>query len=277
VNISNRKTTYCGKVQAVVLDWSGTAVDYGSLGPAAVFVDVFAEFGMRVSMEQVRRFMGMTKKDHVRRLCTLPAVADQWRQKFGARPTESDIDRLYAEIEPTMATTAERHANPIPGLLETVADLRRRGIKIGSSTGYTTPIMDRLVPAAAENGYSPDTIVCSSDVPNGRPYPWMCYLNAIRLQVYPLEAVVKIGDTVSDVEAGLNAGMWTVGLTESGNELGLSREAVSKLKPEELRERTESIRRRYLAAGAHFVAAGIWDLMPIIEKIDARLARGEKP
>jgi phosphonoacetaldehyde hydrolase len=247
------------------------------MGPAAVFVDVFAEFGIRVSMEQVRRFMGMAKKDHVRRLIALPAVADQWREKYGAGPAEADIDRLYAEIEPTMATTAERHADPIPGLLETVADLRRRGIKIGSSTGYTAPIMARLVPAAAENGYSPDTIVCSSDVPSGRPYPWMCYLNAIRLQVYPLEAVVKIGDTISDIEAGLNAGIWTVGLTESGNELGLSREAVSQLSAEELRERTDAIRRRYLAAGAHFVAAGIWDLLPIIEKIDARLARGEKP
>jgi phosphonoacetaldehyde hydrolase len=152
-----------------------------------------------------------------------------------------------------------------------------QGVKIGSSTGYTAPMMKALVPAARERGYAPDAVVCASDVPAGRPYPWMCYLNAIRLQVYPLEAVVKIGDTISDIEAGLNAGMWTIGLTQSGNELGLSEQEVSKLKAQELKAKTDLIANRYREAGAHYVAAGIWEVLPVIENINARLACGEKP
>jgi phosphonoacetaldehyde hydrolase len=176
-----------------------------------------------------------------------------------------------------MVETIPRHADLIPGLLETVDSLRRQGVKIGSSTGYTAPMMAALVPAARARGYAPDAIVCASDVPAGRPYPWMCFLNAIQLQVYPLEAVVKIGDTISDVEAGLNAGMWTIGLTQSGNELGISEQEASQLSTHEMKAQTDSIAKRYRDAGAHFVAAGIWEVLPVIEDINARLARGEKP
>lgn len=270
-------TPYTGTVQAVVLDWAGTAVDFGSMGPTAVFMDVFAQFGVTVTIAEVRRFMGTAKKDHVRSLCALPKVTAQWRINYGALPSEADVDRLYAQIEPMMADTVSRHADLIPGLLETVKQLRRQGIKIGASTGYTAPIMAKLAPLAAKNGYTPDTSVCSSDVPGGRPYPWMCYLNAIQLQVYPLEAMVKIGDTISDIEAGLNAGMWTIGLTESGNEMGLSKEEISKLSANELRQRNHDIQQRYSAAGAHYTATGIWNVPPIIDQINARLARGETP
>jgi phosphonoacetaldehyde hydrolase len=272
-----RNTAYTGPVQAVVLDWAGTAVDFGSIGPAGVFVDVFAKFGITITLSQVRQFMGLAKKDHVRNLLALTEVADQWRERHGVNPAEAVVDRLYADTEPMMATTVARYAKPIPGLLDTVAELRRQKVKIGSSTGYTTPIMASLAPAAEKFGYAPDLMVCSSDVPAGRPYPYMCYLNAIRLEVYPLESLVAIGDTTSDIDAGRNAGMWTIGLTESGNELGLSQEEVSQLPADELKAQKEAIRDRYLAAGAHYVAAGIWEVLPIIEQINERLAQGERP
>jgi phosphonoacetaldehyde hydrolase len=272
-----RNTAYTGPVQAVVLDWAGTAVDFGSIGPAGVFVDVFAKFGITVTLSQVRRFMGLAKRDHVRQLLALPEVADQWHKRHGVSPAEAAVDRLYAETEPMMAATVARYATPIPGLLEAVSELRRKKVKIGSSTGYTSSIMAALAPAAEKNGYRPDLTVCSSDVPAGRPYPWMCYLNAIRLEVYPLESIVAIGDTISDIDAGLNAGMWTIGLTESGNELGLSREEVSQLPAAELKAKTDAICERFRAAGAHFVAAGIWEVLPIIDRIGECLARGERP
>jgi phosphonoacetaldehyde hydrolase len=272
-----RKQAYTGPVKAVVLDWAGTAVDYGSIGPAAVFVDVFAQFGVDVSVADVRQFMGLAKKDHVRNICDLPNVKKQWREQNGRSPDENDIERIYAETEPMMVDTVIRHAELIPGLLETVNTLRQQGVKIGSSTGYTAPMMEALVPAARDRGYAPDVVVCASDVPAGRPYPWMCFLNAIKLQVYPLEAIVKIGDTISDIEAGLNAGMWTIGLTKSGNELGLSEQEVSQFAAQEMHAKTEAIANRNRDAGAHFVAAGIWDVLPVIEDINTRLARGEKP
>ncbi|WP_218188026.1 phosphonoacetaldehyde hydrolase [Desulfosarcina cetonica] len=234
-----------GPVQAVVLDWAGTTVDYGCMGPAAVFVDVFAAFDIQVTVSDARQFMGLAKKDHIRRMCALPGVVAQWRQRHSRVPDESDVDRLYARTEPMMVETIVHHARPIDGLLPFVAAMHERGIKIGACTGYTAPMMAALSPKAAEYGYVPDVSVCASDVPQGRPHPWMCYQNAMALGVYPMAAMVKIGDTISDVEEGRNAGMWTVGLTQSGNELGLPQDLVDALAPQDLTARLAAIEARY--------------------------------
>jgi phosphonoacetaldehyde hydrolase len=230
-----------------------------------------------VSVAEVRQFMGVAKKDHIRNICSLPSVVAQWQKQNDRPPDENDVERIYSETEPMMVDSISRHADLIPGLLETIDSLRQQGVKIGSSTGYTAPMMEALVPAARDRGYAPDAIVCASDVPAGRPYPWMCFLNAIKLQVYPLEAFVKIGDTISDIEAGRNAGMWTIGLTQSGNELGITEQEAAQLTQQEMKAKTDPIAQRYRDAGAHYVAAGIWEVLPVIENINVRLARGEKP
>ena len=187
------------------------------------------------------------------------------------------MDALYRETEPMMVSAIFRHADLIPGLLEAVAEMRRQGMRIGSCTGYTAPMMAALTPLAARAGYRPDTIKCSSDVPHGRPHPWMCYLNAIAMGVYPMAALVKIGDTVADIREGLNAGMWTIGLTQSGNELGLTREEAEALPEAVLEEKLAAIEGRFREAGVHYTARGIWECLPLIEAINRRLAAGEGP
>lgn len=277
MNHAGRNKAYKGPVLGVVLDWAGTAVDYGCVGPVAVFVDIFRQFHVEVTIREARTFMGLMKKDHIRGMCGLPSVQEQWQKAYGRLPNEEDVEAMFASTEAMMRQTISRHSDPIPGLKETVKGLRERKIKIGSSTGYTSPIMKKLVQAAAKKGYAPDAAVCSSDVPAGRPFPWMCYANAIQMQVYPMEAMVKIGDTVSDIEEGLNAGMWTVGVTKSGNELGLTEEEVAGLDPGELTRKLSSIEQRFTDSGAHYTAEGIWDCLPIIDDINRRLAAGERP
>ena len=272
-----RQFYYTGPILGVVLDWAGTTVDYGCRGPAAVFVKTFQEFGVSVSTAEARQFMGLAKKDHIRAMCGLASVKAQWLAKHNRIPEDIDIDSIYARTEPMMVSAVSGHADTIPGVLEAVAGLRAKRIHIGSSTGYTRPMMDVLVPAARKNGYSPEAVVCSSDVPAGRPYPWMCYANAIQLQVYPLEAMVKIGDTLSDIEEGLNAGMWTIGITRTGNEMGLSLEDVNLLPDLELTARLATIRNRFQTAGAHYTVESVGDILPVIDEINRRLSRGEHP
>lgn len=272
-----RNKAYRGPVQAVVLDWAGTAVDYGSVGPTSVFREAFEAFGVAVNMEEVRAFMGLKKIDHVRAMTGLDSVRTKWKRVHGRDPQEADVQAIYQKTEPLMLECIGRHGELIPGLLEFAAALRGRGVKIGSSTGYTRAMMDILIPVAAAQGFTPDAVFCSTDVPAGRPFPWMCYANAIALQVYPLEALVKIGDTVADVQEGLNAGMWTIGLTLSGNELGLPRSEAEALDPEELSRRHEAIDAGFRAAGCHYTARGVWEVLPVIVDIESRLARGERP
>ena len=268
---------YTGPIRAVVLDWAGTAVDYGCRGPVRVFVDVFASEGVDVTEAEARAFMGLAKKDHIRAMCGLETVSERWRRVRGSAPDESDVDRMYRTTEPLMVAAAARHAEPIPGLLDTAKALRERGIRIGTSTGYTRPMMDALAPEAAKRGYRPDATVCAGDVPAGRPFPWMCYRNAMELGVYPMAAMLKVGDTISDIQEGRNAGMWTAGVTRSGNEMGLSEAEVDALDPGELGRRLSEIERRFRDAGAHFVIESVRDLIPVVDAAERRLARGETP
>lgn len=124
-------------------------------------------------------------------------------------------------------------AEPIPGCVEAIEEIREHGIKIGSTTGYIRSMMDVLMPVAAEKGYAPDFTVCPDEVPNGRPFPWMVYQNMMNLNVFPVEAVVKVGDTLIDIEEGLNAGTWTVGLSQTGNLMGLTKEEFTNLSDED--------------------------------------------
>ncbi|WP_419785484.1 phosphonoacetaldehyde hydrolase [Pseudodesulfovibrio sp.] len=277
MNAFIRNTKYTGPVQAVVLDWAGTAVDYGSVGPVAVFVEVFANQGVDVTWAEARRPMGLMKRDHIISMCQDPDVLTKWLAAKGTNPTEEDIDVMYVETEKLMVACIAKHSDPIPGLLDAIAVLRNMGVKIGSCTGYTGPMMDVLVPEAAKKGYSPDSVVCSTDVPRGRPYPYMCYQNAINLEVYPMEAMVKIGDSISDVQEGLNAGMWTIGLTKSGNEMGLTLDEIKGLSDEDVAKRIADNDARFKAAGAHYTAESIAECPAIIREINERLADGETP
>jgi len=277
MDIFIRTTHYRGPVRGVILDWAGTAVDYGCIGPVAVFMEVFKRRGVKVTTEEARAPMGLMKKDHVRSMCQAESVATNWQKVHGREPDESDVEAMYADVEPLLVSTVARYADPIPGLSKTVAAFRKDGIRIGSTTGYTAPMMAVLTPEAKRRGYVPDSVVCPSDVPAGRPYPWMCYQNAINLQVYPLEAMVKIGDTVSDIHEGLNAGMWTIGVTKTGNELGMTEGEVAALSPIDLRRRLDIIEDRLRKAGAHYMAESVEQCPPLIEAINLRLARGERP
>jgi len=269
--------TYRGPVKAAILDWAGTTMDYGCYAPAVVFIEVFQRAGVEISIEEARQPMGAHKKVHIRKISQIPSVARRWREVHGKPCGEEDVEAMFQAFVPLQLACLADYADLIPGTLETIGRLRKRGIRIGSTTGYTGEMMTILLKEAEGRGYVPDSTVCATDVPAGRPEPWMCLRNAEKLGVYPMEAVVKIGDTLPDIFEGLNAGMWTVGLVKTGNELGLNAGEIDALDPAELDRRMETARDRMNQAGAHYVVDGIWDCDAVIDDINARLARGERP
>ena len=175
------------------------------------------------------------------------------------------------------ATRLPGYADLIPGTLEAVADFRGRGLKIGSTTGYTSEMVKILLAEAKKRGYEPDSTVCAAEVPAGRPEPWMCVQNAMNLRVFPFEACVKVDDTLPGMEEGLNCGMWTIGLAKTGNEVGLNAAEIAKLEPQVLQTKLDRAYTRLSQTGAHYVVDGIWDVPAVLDEINARLARGERP
>lgn len=271
------RRSYRGPLKAAVLDWAGTTVDYGCLAPAVVFLDVFKENGVEVTMDEAREPMGAHKRAHIQRMLENPAIAKRWEEAHGQPAAEADIDRLYSDFIPKQTAILADYADLIPGTLETCKAFRERGMKIGSSTGYTQEMMDLLGAEAKKRGYEPDAIVPATAVPAGRPAPWMMYKNAMELGVYPMEAVVKIGDTLNDIYSGLNAGAWTIGLAVSGNMAGLSKKEMDALDPADFEALRERACQKLAQAGAHFVVDAIGDVPPVLDAIECRLAQGERP
>lgn len=266
-----------GQLRAVIFDWAGTAVDYGCMAPVAVFVEVFGRRGVAVSPAEARAPMGLAKRDHIAAIAAQPAVAERWLRAHGRPVAASDLDAMFRESVELQAACVADYAAPVPGLLEAVAACRARGMAIGTTTGYSRPILEALLPAAARHGYTPDATLCPSDVPAGRPAPWMIFRAMERMGVYPPAGVVKVGDTLPDIAEALAAGAWAVGVTKSGNELGLTEAETAALPPAELREHLGAIAARLRAAGAHAVIETVAELPAAMEAIEARLARGERP
>lgn len=271
------RRSYRGPLKAVILDWAGTAVDYGSFAPTAVFLRLFESEGVAITAADARSGMGLMKKDHLRTILARPGVSAGWERAHGAPAGEADIDRLFESFVPMQLSVLKDYAEPIPGLLEVLDDVRKRGMKIGSTTGYIRPMMDILAPEAAGKGYAPDCIVCPDEVPAGRPYPWMIYKNAIELGVYPMPAMVKVGDTLPDIDEGMNAGLWTVGLALTGNLVGLTEAEVSMLPAAEKTALRDSAAAQLHKAGAHYVVDGIWDLPKVLDDIELCLRHREQP
>jgi phosphonoacetaldehyde hydrolase len=268
---------YRGPIQAVLLDWAGTTMDYGCIAPAVVFVEVYKRQGVPISMEEARIPMGAHKRVHIQKISELDSVRRRWQEAHGRLPTDDDVSRMFADFVPLQLACLSDYSELIPGTLAAVDAMRARGIKIGSTTGYTTEMMKINLEDAKRQGYAPDSTVCASDVPAGRPYPYMCLQNVINLGVSPVDACVKVDDTIPGIEEGLNAGMWTVGLAVSGNEIGLSRKEVQALDPADRERRRQRAHTRMYQSGAHHVVDSIADLMPCLDDIEARIARGERP
>ena len=268
---------YRGKIQAVLLDWAGNTMDYGCMAPAVVFVEVYKRQGVPITMDEARAPMGAHKRVHIQKIGQLDTVRQRWQQAHGRMPTEADVDRMFAEFVPLQLDCLSQYSALIPGALEAVAAMRKRGMKIGSTTGYLRDMMAINLRDAKKQGYEPDSTVCASDVPAGRPYPYMCLQNVINLQVSPVDSCVKIDDTVPGIEEGLNAGMWTIGLAVSGNEIGLPLEEVKQLDPAEFARLRERAYTRMRQVGGHYVVDSIADVMPCLDAIEERMARGERP
>lgn len=265
------------RIRLAVFDWAGTTIDFGSRAPVMAFVQTFTAAGVVVSADEARGPMGLPKREHLRHMFQLPAVAQRWRDVHGRDWTDADLSRLYDEFQPIQLAALSDHNDLIPGVLDCAAQLRQQGIRIGATTGYFRAAADVVREAGRRQGFAPEVSVCVDDVVAGRPAPWMIFRVMEALNVYPPAVVVKVGDTVPDIEEGLNAGVWSVGVTRSSSEVGLSSAELDRIATTAQRDLIEAARTRLLAAGAHATIDELAELPGLVEELNARLQRGEKP
>ena len=253
--------------KAVVFDWAGTTIDFGSFAPMGVFVAAFARFGITATVEQARAPMGMPKWNHIRTMLNDPALASQWETAQGAPADDAATDAIYRIFVPMNEEVVAKYATLVPGGKDAIDTLRAMGLKIGSTTGYTRSIMERVLPVAAAQGYAPDNLVCADDLAEGRPGPLQMYQTFIDLRVYPPSAVIKVDDTEPGIAEGVAAGCLTVGVAMSGNIVGLTPEALAATPPAEVARLRDIATTRLKAAGADHVIDTIADLPALIRRL----------
>jgi phosphonoacetaldehyde hydrolase len=271
------QTRLPSEIKAVVFDWAGTMIDFGSIAPIEALRTAFDRHGVPISEAEARADMGMAKRDHVRAILALPRVEAAWTAAHDRAPDEADGDRVYADLAPLMREAAARHTTLVPGVAEVVASLREAGVKIGSCTGYTREMMADILPRAAAQGYAPEVVVCAGETAEGRPSPLMMWKVLVELGVWPSSACIKVDDAGVGIAEGRAAGAWTVGVAASGNAVGLSVDAWAALDANARGDRLAEAKASLTAAGADFVIDTVADLPAVVDAIAERLRRGERP
>lgn len=265
------------QLKAVVFDWAGTVVDFGSFAPMGVFVEVFKRFGIEVTIDEARQPMGLPKWNHIDTMLRIARVREAWVEHYGREPAATDVDEIYRVFVPMNEEVVGNYADLVPGTADTAKALRERGLKIGSTTGYTRSIMERVQPLAKAQGYEVDNLVCAGDLPQGRPTPMNMYKCFLDLNVPLAHTVVKVDDTEVGIDEGVLAGCWTVGVAMSGNEAGLTLDEFHNGDPARLDEVRRRSTQALKAHGAHYVIDTVADLLLVIDDIERRLAQGQRP
>jgi phosphonatase-like hydrolase len=192
-----------GRVRLAVFDVVGTTVEDGGAGASVVadaYLEVFGEAGLAIGRADVARFRGLDKREAVARLLELR----------GGPAAAADVDRITARLLARIGEVLGR-ARGIPGASETFAFLHDRGVRVALASG----LPDALVRAVAERmGWIErglvDYVTSAEAAGGGRPDPAMVLDAMAHFGITDSRTVLKVGDTVADVEEGKNAGAWTV-------------------------------------------------------------------
>jgi phosphonoacetaldehyde hydrolase len=240
-------------------------------------MEVFARHEVPITVAQARGPMGIYKLDHIRAIAAMPDVAERWQRVHRSACGEDDIQAMYVELVPIQEAVLPKFCDLIPGTLEAMAEIRARGYKIGTTTGYPRSVGEIAARRATEQGYEPDVMVCADEVPAGRPEPWMLLRAMAEMRAFPPNAVVKVGDTEADIAEGINAGTWTVGITKTGNYVGLDKDELAALPADERARLIRDAGDRLKRAGAHYLIGSIGELPPVLDSIEISLALGERP
>ena len=253
------------KYEAVIFDWAGTTVDYGCFAPVQAFMEIFKEYGITPTMEETRKPMGMLKWDHIKTMLSMERIREEFKRIHGRDFTDKDVDEMHEKFAANLMKILDQFSDPKDYVVDTVAKLRDAGLMIGSTTGYTDAMMEIVTKEAAKAGYKPDCWFSPDSTGHmGRPYPYMIFKNMEALKVTGVDKVMKVGDTLSDIREGKNAGVFTVGIIEGSSEMGLTKEEYAALSPEEREAKVKAVTKRYMDAGADAVVQDIRGVLELI-------------
>ncbi|RRG07001.1 MAG: 2-aminoethylphosphonate--pyruvate transaminase [Lactobacillus sp.] len=256
-------------IQAVVFDWAGTTIDYGSQAPIIAFKQAFAHFDIHIPTAEIRQDVGLDKLTHIKKMMANPAIQSKWVAKHPNIAVEDAITQIYQQFQQDIVAVLAETAQLKPGVKELVNYLDAQNIPYASTTGYTQSMLDRVLPLAAKQGYNPKANVTSEQTDGiGRPQADMLLHAIDRLGVPDARSVIKVGDTVNDILEGKASHAISIGVVDGGNLIGLSEGEFDELTIAEQNELRNKATDELEAAGADYVINAINDLIKLIPTIN---------
>lgn len=199
---------------------------------------------------------------------TDPTPPRALRQAPDREPQASELQRL----ELALVQRAAEHAEATPGALEHLARLHAQGVPCAwlselpddASLRLAQPLPAWLAPGKRH-----------------RPRPWpapdACWQALAGLGVETLDGCVLVSGEPRLLQAGLNAGLWTIGLAVCGSLCGQGPgdwQALGTAARDRLRAQATLALYRL---GVHSVIDHLDDLAPGLDDLAARRLAGEKP
>lgn len=257
------------KIDAVILDWSGTIVDYGCMAAEENYKEIFSEFGVELTTKEIRAKMGIEKVDHIRAILESDRVSKLWYKNTGIEPNEGDVRELNRRFEEKIFEKVEKYSAPKEYVRKTLETLRESGIRIGSTTSYSSDVMEFLTNIAAKKGVTVDCWINSDQVKGqGRPNPYMIFKNMEKMGIGSVHNVIKVGDTVNDIKEGINAGVAAIGVIDGSSEMGLSLTEFESLSDEDKNSARKKVYDKFKKAGADYIINNFSSLPYIIAQIE---------
>ncbi|MFB9768318.1 phosphonoacetaldehyde hydrolase [Lactiplantibacillus modestisalitolerans] len=260
-------------IQAVIFDWAGTTIDYGSRAPIVAFQKAFENVGIAITEAEIRQDMGLDKYNHIQKIISLPAVQNDWQARFQVLPTSDDCDRIYRDFKAILLASLTNFAKLKPGMTSVIDYLDDHQIAYGTTTGYDSEMLSIVLPIAVKQGYLP-AVNITSDQTNGigRPAAAMLELACDQLEVTDAATVMKVGDSVNDILEGQNADAITVGIIDGSNLMGLSEAEFNSLSESDRAALRTQVAQAYQKVGADYILESMAELPALIDSINQPVA-----
>ncbi len=210
-------------IKAAFFDLDGTLVN--SIGGLQASMNiVMRKFGFdEISEEQTKQYVGNGYQKFTE--CALKATADRLYAKAekaehknpdAAMELEMQADDVLASYEDACEEYLRAYADhyldnsePYPGMIETLDTLKAQGIKLACITNKPKLPTDKTLNEAFGEGYF-DFVVCDDGIVPRKPDPTGCH-NAMKALGVNSDEVIYLGDTKTDMQTAVNAGLKSVG------------------------------------------------------------------
>ena len=251
-------------VRGIIFDLAGTLIDTGCRAPVHAMIAAFARNGLLVTDEIVRADMGLPKRAHIQAILDKPVMQSQWECVFNNPPRTADVDKIYQSTNKELVRLVGNYSKPTPYAVELLHYLQANGIRIGITTGYSREIINSLGDQLHKEGIIFNNLVCADEVRNPRPDAGMIYkiLKDWHLPNYHPDHVIKVGDTIADIQEAHAAHLHSCQVIDTCSDIGsINKSGHSKGNRELMNTAKYYAKRKFAESGADFYCANLNDVL----------------